>query len=186
MTGNTNRNNVKRFRIIGMVILLCLCATRTGQGTDMWHLARSYCIMDSIFCFHAFGVFQLILTVRSLTFIAACMPQLGGLALLGFSVLLCISRVLSVLLISQCRCFATRTKFIGFHAILAFSKKPINRSSVFVKLRNVFNFLAFRALLCYACLRHVLFLYKRIGLEPVTAQTATGSLYFTILPGDVK
>lgn len=72
------------------------------------------------------------------------------------------------------------TLLIYYCANLTFILFSQSRVFAIVKFSEGFNFFAFVTSSCFNWFRHGFFLTKKLCLEPITAHTVVGSLYYTI------
>ena len=167
MTQNTNSNNIKpMLACIAFVVmvLLCLLTTRTFKSIGSWQFASRNGVINGV---HGLN------SVRELS----PSPSLAS-PVFGFACL--------CLAVSDLATFAVFGSIVSSCAVLALRLKSVFRGSSFIKLRNELNFLADTALFCFNGFRHVLFLVKKLCLEPLQAQYLCGSLYCNQSLGNVN
>ena len=175
MTRTTNRNNIEPMfgRIVRMVILLRLFAATALKQSGFRHVFSCYCIVYSTLCSTFIGiVFAIFLTgllaFFRLTIQLVCLPAFFGSAIFFITLPVCLFAFRSsaiFFLVQRCAFFAPRMKAIFM-------------SSGFIKLRSGFNSFAIYASFCLNCLRHFLFLFKRLCLGPIGSTILpVGSLY---------
>ncbi len=158
MTTDAYRYNIEPmlFCVTGMVILMCLFATRTVENVGTFYPSIGNGVINSV---PSFPINWILFTISVYCPYSTCFT-LWGLLISYIGAFSCISLfIIAFLLVA---------------ANLAIIKMPIFASSLFVKFKERFNCVALVTLLCYDWFRHGFFLFKKLRLEPVTAQTATG------------
>ena len=149
---HTGRNNIKSMFgfITWMVIFLCLClAIMTLFSANRWDLSGTHRIVNSSFCFFAFGIFMIITVHEQLS----CFFTSFGLAT------------------SPCTVFAKRPSLIFFCicriAFPAFTCVTVFMSQLLTKFGQQFRFLAPGTSFEYNLLRHDCLLGRQLCSEPM-------------------
>lgn len=150
MTFSTYRNNIKvMFWFITVPMMVLLCEFRATMALQSFR-SRQFVVLNGI---------------------------INGIA--GFNSFRKFSSMFSTF--TYCNFssfFALIVMFkIYFFAIFAFALKSIFSGTIFVKLRNFFNFLAFGTSFCFNRFRHGFFLCKKLCLEPLQDQFLCGLFY---------
>ena len=208
MTFNTNGYDIKRLRIVRMVIVLCLFSARAFKSAWVWQSARrngvinniigfdfsrvtksTLCTFASMFCFAFFAMAVLNLRLLDHGLISICLSILRNSIFAFFAIAvpfitsLTFFALAKLFLVSLVSC----ALIVCSLTILTTCLKSISRRTVFVIFRGRFYFFAMTASFCYDCLRHGFFLIKKLCLEPVARYTlAVGSLYYTIPPQNIN
>ena len=135
-------------------------------------------VFYSVVCFCFFWVGMAIF------FRSGIMSQFRLRRLLVFQyILLVLSACFAVLFLY---CFRFIRSLVGSSTQSTLIVMSIFFSGVFREFGYWLDFFARRALFCYNSLRHGFSLIKKLCLEPITAHTVVGSLYYNVTCGGVK
>lgn len=163
MTIETLRNDIERLRIVWMVVFLCLFIAGAFQCAGFGNAAISDGVGNCRSSFQPIGmgnrIFCSTFSIAKFTLVAFAVSVYGPLV----------------------SCPTTRRSKIKMCAILTPICQSTYGRTVFAKLRESLNLLAFGTFLCYDGFRHGFFSIKKSCLEPVAAHTAVGLLYCTSL-----
>ena len=176
MTFNTNRKYIKRFRVIWMMIFLCLRWTITAfQGIRSRQFTISYNYMYGTSCSALFRMSKTITFSSSFAFFILSVTFFSYFALFCFF-------ITKITFTARNLPFFCLLIFLSIFRPTYYTYRPmvVFISCTFVKLRNWFELLARTASFGYDCFRHNRFLNKRFCLEPVAAHTAVGSTYYKV------
>lgn len=189
MTLNANRYNIKRFKIVWMMIFFCvfsaivaLQSIRFGQFTDSNSIHNSFCsfTLSKMSNTKAFIISFAFLTLAiafliGSTFLALPITLMRGFAFFGLAM-------------AFLHNFALITFLILRVAYFAFSSKTIFFTTIFIKFRKRFGFLALGTSFRYDWFSHnVLSLQKNVLVRADRATIALfGSSYCTADWGDFK
>lgn len=198
MARNTDRNNIKRLGIVRMMVIPCLFAAGTFQGSCLRHLFNPNCFVNNSACYNSFrmpfAIFRGFASMLSLAFIGFAILNdsffdnisaffalsiLFNSSFAFFSLAMAIYSGFSLLALPKC--FLVNLilftlvvcSFAGFTARL----KSVFCRTVFIKFRDWFNSFACAASFCYDLLRHNLLQHSKLRLELITAHTVVGSFY---------
>jgi len=201
MTKRTNRNNIKkmlRFVTEMVMVISRLLSTRAFQCIRRRNVALTNGIIDSVASLDLFRV----LLVHKLCALECCYSTFRASIISQFNLLAFFRRAVSLfglfpfltLLVFSFRfcvdfmsaaCFQIlATLFVM--ANFALRSKAAFVSWFFVKLRDLFNCFTLTANFCYDLLSHSQLLISWLWLEPVAAQSVTGSLNYNTQRGGVK
>ena len=205
MTSTAQRNNIKRLRVIWVVVLFCWFTTRAFQTIWTRNFSSFNCVVYSFASFSAFRkrIFCIISPFgkfAGFTFISTFFSRLTSFALTIASCSSLTFFALAVAFTSNLTFFALPVLiylcFSGFclpilRSVFLFTIFTLTSETVFggrflIKIIGWLNFFAMTASFCYDCLRHGFFLINKLCLEPSTARTVVGSSYYTTSLRGVK
>ena len=180
MTSSTNRNYiVPMFWLITKVVMIIYCwffqAFYTGKSFWRRHFSIKYSSKDYVLGFYFFKIIGTIFSC-----VSACYQ----------SVFFCLTKTFKISFYSHYTFFALSTTLMYFSTFWTFPKKTLTQFALtlwpiitlwsFVKLRDGFNFLAFRTSFCFNWFRHGLIPYIKSCLEPVSGYIpVSGLLYYS-------
>ncbi len=170
MTFSTSRQNIQPMRwfvaLVMMILFGLYGAVMAFKTRCFLNLAITNSMFYSLSCFVLFGMSN---------GIAQYSFEVSNFVFLSLAIYLSCSFTLFCLVIFidpfQAAYFAIRTM-----SIFSFI--------VFVKLRKLFDLLAFRTKFCLNYLSHGLFLYKRLRLEPLAEPISVGGSLYSILENE--
>ena len=156
MTFNAQRDNIKRLRVIWVVVFLCLFATGALEGI----YGREFTVSDSI-AYDVVGLsfFGIVLVVFLTIFIMRCPAPLG-------------------LHVSFLNSYSFVAKTILSMANLTVARIACFLRAILVKFRNWFSFLAMVALFRYDGLKHDRFSLNGCVFKPSQTQYLCGFSYY--------
>ena len=165
MTRNTQRYNIKRLRIVWMMILLCLFTARTVKSFNRMQFTELNSLLNGIVGFKSVGVFSSLfgsfLPMSSFTLFGLIVSFLVSFALVAFSV--------------------------SFVASFALGLQAVFCRTVLTKFRNRFNFLAIVASFCFNSFRHGFLQHRKLCLRAgCRLRPAVGLFYYNRKVGIVK
>ena len=184
MTNTTQRYHIKRFGIIGVVIIMGLLTAFAFKSIGAWEFATGNSITyracgplpfgiilaivflgsSELFCL---GISCLISLLVSFVFgdFEVSLLVIAGFLFVAFSIVALIG-------------FVFIASLISFRTHFTLRIKSILSTLVFIELINFLELLAVPASFCYNSLRHGFFLCKKLCFEPLEGQPLCGSLYY--------